>query len=469
MGAHIANGTMRYKDTFRYGEVLRASVDQIYIIKQDGNLYVISNNVKARVTTADIPATNGVLHIIDQVLAFPYKSVAETMADTAYLREFYEILSLDPEFLSQAKDETTNISVFAPSEGFLMTIGREKMKDIKNDFQVIRKIFAGHVVQNSRLDWKYLRSRLRKKCVIKNQFNISFKIFRNNIGGIYVDAGFGMQRLYLINPAIGCSNGIIYVIDGFLNYSPFNLIEMIDKETSVSQISTLVTDALTDISDQFLNDEGKFTFFVPGNMALKYHSLEKITSILQEPVYERSKLILRHLITDHILPLSELSTHRLSNLMRKEGMEVTKDKKGTYLVWKGIQARIIKANILASNGIIHVVERFLLMNDKERSASHSSTNAARARTLHTIPPRLHTTPVEFVIPRHHKGLPESHSRPVFATPRITTPRLAGGHSEYAITSSAHRPHAARSMNGHLVLTVMLLLLLLVFTNRWQQT
>lgn len=51
--------------------------------------------------------------------------------------------------------------------------------------------------------------------------------------GIYVDAGSGMQRLYLINPAIGCSNGIIYVIDGFLNYSPFNLIEMIYRETAV--------------------------------------------------------------------------------------------------------------------------------------------------------------------------------------------------------------------------------------------
>ena len=55
-------------------------------------------------------------------------------------REFYDILSLDPEFLAQAKDESMDVSVFAPSEGFLNAIGLEKMKEIKNDFQVIRKV-----------------------------------------------------------------------------------------------------------------------------------------------------------------------------------------------------------------------------------------------------------------------------------------------------------------------------------------
>lgn len=462
MAAHIANGTIRYKNSFRYGEVLRAAVDQIYIIKENGQLYVISNNVKARVTTADIQAINGVLHVIDEVLAFPYKSVAETMAETPFLREFYDILSLDPEFLDQAKDESMDVSVFAPSEGFLNAIGLEKMKEIKNDFQVIRKIFAGHVVQNSRLDWKYLRSRLRKKCIIKNQFNVSFKIFRNNAGGIYVDAGSGMQRLYLINPAIGCSNGIIYVIDGFLNYSPFNLIEMIYRETAVSHISALFAEALTDISDQFSNDSGKFTLFVPGNMALKYHSIEQLTSFLQEATYERSELILRHLITDHILPESELTTHRLGSQMKKAGVRIFRDEKNTYLLWKGIRARITKSNILASNGIIHVTERFLLMTDKERAASsHSSTNAAYVRTLHTIPPRLLTTPVGLVIPRRHKGGVVTHSRAVYATPRTTTSRMAS-HSEYSLTAASATPRSVNLFNFGLILSTPFLL---TFTSR----
>lgn len=134
----------------------------------------------------------------------------------------------------------------------------------------------------------------------------------------------------------------------------------------------------------------------------------------------------------------------------------------TYLLWKGIRARITKSNILASNGIIHVTERFLLMTDKERAASsHSSTNAAYVRTLHTIPPRLLTTPVGLVIPRRHKGGVVTHSRAVYATPRTTTSRMAS-HSEYSLTAASATPRSVNLFNFGLILSTPFLL---TFTSR----
>ena len=41
--------------------------------------YVTNNNVKASIVSRNIRCTNGIIHIIDTLLFFPYETVAETM------------------------------------------------------------------------------------------------------------------------------------------------------------------------------------------------------------------------------------------------------------------------------------------------------------------------------------------------------------------------------------------------------
>ena len=53
------------------------------------------------------------------------------------------------------------------------------------------------------------------------------------IAGVFVDGGYDLQILDVIGRAYGCTNGIIYVIDGFLNYSPLTILERLKREPSV--------------------------------------------------------------------------------------------------------------------------------------------------------------------------------------------------------------------------------------------
>lgn len=51
--------------------------------------------------------------------------------------------------------------------------------------------------------------------------------------GVFVDGGYDIQILDVIGKAFGCTNGIIYIIDGFLNYSPLTILERLKREPSV--------------------------------------------------------------------------------------------------------------------------------------------------------------------------------------------------------------------------------------------
>lgn len=50
------------------------------------------------------------------------------------------------------------------------------------------------------------------------------------ISELYVGVGFDIQPLDVTGRAFGCTDGIVYVIDGFLNYSPFTVLERLKRE-----------------------------------------------------------------------------------------------------------------------------------------------------------------------------------------------------------------------------------------------
>ena len=50
---------------------------------------------------------------------------------------------------------------------------------------------------------------------------------------------------------------------------------------------------------------------------------------------------------------------------------------GLYLRWQNIEARIIRPNILATNGIIHVVDRFLLSTPYQTTTIPTTTRSTQ--------------------------------------------------------------------------------------------
>ncbi|GFR70008.1 transforming growth factor-beta-induced protein ig-h3, partial [Elysia marginata] len=106
----------------------------------------------------------------------------------------------------------------------------------------------------------------------------------------YLDAGFDIQPLNVISRAIGCTDGIIYVIDGFLNYSPFSLLERLKREpelsASVRQMTRLVSPSDLRLLD---NQDMSFTFFMPDDTALDYITTNNWKEMHSLPSLEKQK------------------------------------------------------------------------------------------------------------------------------------------------------------------------------------
>ena len=52
---------------------------------------------------------------------------------------------------------------------------------------------------------------------------------------------------------------------------------------------------------------------------------------------------------------------------------------GLYLKWRNIETKVIKNNILASNGIIHIVDKFLLSTPYQTTIAPSTVKTSVGR------------------------------------------------------------------------------------------
>lgn len=108
--------------------------------------------------------------------------------------------------------------------------------------------------------------------------------------------------------------------------------------------------------EQMLSKNGPFTVFAPTNVA--FNNLpDGIIDVLMKPENrERLATLLKVHIIEGSTMISDLKNEQL--LKTKEGIEINiiKDQ-GTVTV---SQAKIIESDIQASNGVVHIVDQFLV-------------------------------------------------------------------------------------------------------------
>ncbi|GIY72906.1 fasciclin-1 [Caerostris extrusa] len=106
------------------------------------------------------------------------------------------------------------------------------------------------------------------------------------------------------------------------------------------------------------SSQKRFTFFVPGNDAWAQMRIEMPTEFKQLTMgmfpYHVHKILFRHLVVNREL--------RSTDLERLKG-----NSNGPWnfqgellLEWEGIQARIIRPDVQAVNGVIHVIDRVMM-------------------------------------------------------------------------------------------------------------
>ena len=312
----------------------------------------VTLNGSSNVTNADIDASNGVIHIIDEVL-IPEDFVAQTIVQIAASNPDFSTLVAalsKPELsdlLAAANDPTSDLTVFAPTnaafDATLEALGKESIDDIP--VELLREIVSYHILGTA---------------VFSNQLTDGAEVATLLDGEtVTVDLTDGVKiNDANVGPAdIQAVNGVIHVLDGvllpsYVEYSLGTVAEVVLFEKDFTVLAAALRQA--DLLETVATTEN-ITVFAPDNAAFVAAGITSLEGLTAED--------LTPILTYHVL-----GARVLSGQLPESGIaETLNDGANIYLGYLfGGQVLIngltnIKAvDIEKSNGVIHVIDRTLV-------------------------------------------------------------------------------------------------------------
>lgn len=144
---------------------------------------------------------------------------------------------------------------------------------------------------------------------------------------------------------------------------------IVEIATSEKDFSIL-TEALVkaDLVDA-LNQSGELTVFAPTNKAFK----DLFNELGVDGVSDLTKKQLTPILLNHVLKgkvmASDVTTGEVPTLNEKSSLDIKKSKDGVKI---NKSANVIKTDISASNGVIHVIDAVLVPSKAKKSSSSSN-------------------------------------------------------------------------------------------------
>jgi uncharacterized surface protein with fasciclin (FAS1) repeats len=167
----------------------------------------------------------------------------------------------------------------------------------------------------------------------------------NASNGVAVDAA------KVVKTDIGCSNGIIHVIDAVLMPKD----DIIDTAVAAGSFKTLAAALQAAGLIDTLKGDGPFTVFAPTDEAFSKLSEGTVEALLKPENKEKLTAIL----TYHVVAGKVMSGDvvKLSSAKTVQGQEVSVNATSGVKI---NNATVVKADIVCSNGVIHVIDAVLM-------------------------------------------------------------------------------------------------------------
>lgn len=327
------------------------SGDLVAVRLVDGELFIND----ARVVSADIQASNGVIHVIDVVLQPP---VSNDMSGTGSIVEVAVaagnfttlVTALQATGLDEvlASEEET-FTVFAPTDEAFAALGDDTINALLGDPDTLSDILLYHVIAGSAVDSITALSLAGTTVEMANGELAELTLID---GALFID---GAQVVVTDTQA---SNGVIHVIDTVMTPPAEEAGSILDVAAGAGSFTTLVAALEATGLDTVLADEaGTFTVFAPTDDAFALLGEETIAALLDDPD-TLSDILLYHVISDIGVDSAAAISFAGSMVEMANGDSVTISLQGEVLLIN--ESQVLKTDIAASNGIIHVIDAVLL-------------------------------------------------------------------------------------------------------------
>jgi transforming growth factor-beta-induced protein len=323
---HVVSGNIASGDLSAEQTVEALAGGNLFVTAADGEVRVNDN---ATVVDADIEASNGVIHAIDQVvLPDSYKDVVGIIAKRYNLQSLED--AVVSEELASALQAEGPFTVFAPTnEAFANAeLGDQNLADVLQYHVISGEVLSGD------LDPVQTVETLQGEELTIEAAEGSVTI-TDNSGQTYEVTEADLQG----------TNGVVHIIDGVLNPAP----NIVDVAIENGNFTTLV-DALgqTGLAEA-LQGAGPFTVFAPTDDAFNGVDLGQFNND------QLAEILQYHVVSGNILS-TDLEAEQSVEALAGGNLFVTAN--GGVTV--NDAASVVTADVGASNGTIHAIDGVLL-------------------------------------------------------------------------------------------------------------
>ena len=342
--SHVLSGSVTSADILKMD--LPAQVDTLKpvktIVDKDGNTIKVNG---VTVTTADVGASNGIIHVLDQVLMPLPDIVGTAAADTRFTKL---VSALTQAGLVETLKGAGPYTVFAPTDAAFDKLPAglldELLKTENKDF--LAKILQYHVA--GKLITAPLINRMALPSDVPMLAGGKVKVDKSGNNVTINQATVSQADIFNLN-------GMVHVIDTVI-LPPLNLVE-----TAITNVNfkTLVTALRAADLAATLQGTGPFTVFAPNDAAFAKLPPGTVDDLLKP----ENKGKLADILKSHVLSGSVASTD-ISKMDLPAQVDTLKpvkaivDKDGNTIKVNGVT--VITPDVGASNGIIHVLDQVLM-------------------------------------------------------------------------------------------------------------
>ncbi|MFW5760952.1 MAG: fasciclin domain-containing protein [Cyclobacteriaceae bacterium] len=306
---------------------------------------IVGNDVIPNVTTADVRSSNGVVHVIDQVLVPTYISeVLGTVLEPALLdpdgRFTTLIAAIDSAGLRPTLLGTGPFTIFAPTNAGFEAAGITDLGKFTADS--LSDVLLYHVISGAQVE----------------AADVSAGPVMTEGGTFYVsdvDGNFVINgKSEIVVTDIPAGNGVVHALDYTLIPPSENIVELASDgftELAAAMVATGL--------DGTLSTGGPYTVFAPTNAAFEalYSELEV------EGPGEVNNTTLTNILRHHVIPSSrlfsvDLQESEVAALNGSLTINFTSD--AVQILQTGSDATVTNTDMLATNGVIHTIDKVLI-------------------------------------------------------------------------------------------------------------
>ncbi|XP_022251201.1 fasciclin-1-like [Limulus polyphemus] len=338
--------------------------------------------VLSKIVRPNIPVKNGVVHLIEAPLMIINITIWDFIKKEkeGRLSEFLELVNSTPEFrheLFNAQEKT----VFVPTNKAIQRL--EKVESLKGNITAITNLLRLHMVMQSVSSDDVRSGRIKEHLAADNRRSLYFRVVGEDRNRTLTVEGGGVNAT-AVQADIGATNGIVHIIDRVLGMPYQTLNEKLATDPDLKE--TYKLSLMNNWNEKLMNNRNNFTFFVPSEGAwerLKTDHLSEHKKMHMEMYGNQvNKILDRHLVIGQELSSQDLERRNVVETV----YGVFKIERGygygeLSVEWENIRATIVRPDVQATNGIIHVIDRIMM---KPRDLSRTGGAATLSVSVATV-------------------------------------------------------------------------------------